>query len=52
MPIDFPINSIYLSHIFNRLKYFSGAEIGTYSAIFLLTQMGEFDTLASSLSYP
>jgi len=37
---------------FSFRELWSGAEIGRHSALFLLTEMGGFDTLASSLSYP
>ena len=47
-----PKNSRDQNHLCNNVRTFGGFGYGTYSAIFLLTQMGNFAILASSFSCP
>jgi len=42
----------YTNHLCNNVSKYLSFNNGTYSAIFILTQMGDFDTLALSVSYP
>jgi hypothetical protein len=45
-------NYRYSNHSCNNLGRFGSVDHGTISAIFLLPPMADFDTLASSFSYP